>query len=78
MFQRSFTTDPTPDLRLYYADIENDKLVEPTMLPLTASTAFHFYGSMDGLSFYMGPDGKQYVAAEIGGMYGTAIYFASR
>ncbi len=78
VFQRSFTTDPTPNLRLYYADIENDKLVTPVMLPLTASTAFHFYGSTQGLSFYVAPDGKQYVAAEIGGVYGSAIYFASR
>jgi hypothetical protein len=78
VFQRSFTTDPTPNLRLYYADIENDKLVSPKMLPLTASTAFTFYGGTQGLSFYVAPDGKQYVAAELGGVYGSGIYFASR
>jgi len=78
VFQRSFTTDPTPNLRLYYAGIENDKLVSPVMLPLTASTAFTFYGSTHGLSFYVAPDGEQYVAAELGGVYGSGIYFASR
>lgn len=76
VFQRSLTTDPTPNLGLYYADIDaNDKLVAPTMLPRIPNTPLAFMATTDGLSFYIAPDGKQYVAAELDG---PAIYFASR
>jgi hypothetical protein len=79
VFQRDFTTDPTPNLRLYEAAIVNDALVAPMMLPMTASTAFTFYGNRPfGLSFFVGPGGKQLVSAELGSIYGPAIYFAER
>ena len=78
VYQRYLTTDAQPNLGLAYAQITATGLEHRAFLPMTASTAFRFNGPRHSLGFVVGADGKQYVAAQIGGIYGTALYVASR
>lgn len=78
VYQRYLTTDAQPNLGLAYAQITANGLEHRAFLPMTASTAFRFNGPRHSLAFTVGADGKQYVAAQIGGIYGTALYVATR
>jgi hypothetical protein len=79
VFQRDFTTDPKPNLGLFRATLgANDTLGAATGLPMTASTAYTFASRVHGLSFFVAADGKQTVAADLGSIYGSAVYFAQR
>lgn len=79
VYQRSITTDAQPNLGLAYAQITGaDVLVEKTMLPMTASTAYKFASVAHGLAFTIDAEGRQYVAAQLNSIFGPAVYFASR
>ena len=78
VYQRNLATDAQPNLALAYAQVTATGLEHRQFLPMTASTAYRFSPTRHGLGFVVGADGTQTVAAQIGGIFGTALYVASR
>lgn len=78
IYQRDLSTDGHPNLGLAYGEITDSGLVARSYLSPAGSTAYSYSPAPYSLGFVIGADGHQYVAAEIGGIYGTDVYFAMR
>ncbi|HLL25085.1 MAG TPA: hypothetical protein VK427_23280, partial [Kofleriaceae bacterium] len=78
VYQRRISTDAQPNLLLAYARITATGLEHKQFLPMTSSTAYQHYADAYGLDFYLAPDGKQYVAAQLNSIFGHGLYVATR
>lgn len=78
VYERIYTTDVQPNLHLFHAEIVGDALVSPKAFPMTASTAYKFFSAPHGLGYFVDEDGTEHVSAELGSIYGRAVYYATR
>jgi len=78
VYERIYTTDVQPNLHLFHAQIVGDALVSPEAFPMTASTSFKFFSAVHGLGYFVDETGTEHVSAELGSIYGRAIYYATR
>jgi hypothetical protein len=78
VYHRNVATDPTPNVNLFYARIVDGKITDRQALPLATTSTLSASRRASSLAFVVGKDGRQYVAAELSGISGLALSYATR